>query len=149
MPWNVRKNPCWISFFGLNLTLDMPWLVGIPRRLPDYSNAYAGWNVSPSPPTYFLGLLGERHEEKEKSGSERISLHGLQTYCQWLWLGLYRRSLWECHTGVLICDVPWNGLQLSAASSEFSYYTNTKAWSSWEAKRVLISLCGLFSLLFF
>jgi hypothetical protein len=30
-------------------------LVGIPRRIPDYSNAYAGWNVSPSPPTYFLG----------------------------------------------------------------------------------------------
>jgi len=40
-------------------------LVGIPRRI-------AGWNVSPSPPMYFLGLLGERHEEKEKS---KESLH--------------------------------------------------------------------------
>jgi len=39
---------------------------------------------SPSPPMYFLGLLGERYEEKEKSGPKRISLHGLQTYCQWL-----------------------------------------------------------------
>jgi hypothetical protein len=27
----------------------------------------------------------------------------------------------------LICDMPWNGLQLSAAASEFSYHTNTKA----------------------
>jgi hypothetical protein len=33
-------------------------LVGIPHRIPDYSNAYTGWNVSPTPPMYFLGLLG-------------------------------------------------------------------------------------------
>jgi len=61
-PETLAKLHFWVTFIGVNVTfLPMHFLgvAGMPRRIPDYPDAFAGWNMVSSVGAYisFAGLI--------------------------------------------------------------------------------------------
>jgi cytochrome c oxidase subunit I len=69
----------WITFVGVNITffpMHFLGLAGMPRRIADYDNAYAGWNAVASVGAFlaglgmlvFLAVMVEAFVRKRKAG---------------------------------------------------------------------------------
>ncbi|MCZ6522725.1 MAG: cbb3-type cytochrome c oxidase subunit I, partial [Alphaproteobacteria bacterium] len=57
-PETLGKIQFWTMFIGVNVTLipmHFSGLAGMPRRIPDYPEAFAGWNMVSSIGSYIAG----------------------------------------------------------------------------------------------
>jgi len=58
-PEALGKLHFWVMFVGVNLTffpMHFMGLAGMPRRIPDYPEAFAGWNMVASVGAYISGI---------------------------------------------------------------------------------------------
>jgi cytochrome c oxidase subunit 1 len=79
-PESMGKIHFWLTFIGVNLTFfpqHFLGLAGMPRRIPDYPDAYAGWNmissigsfIAGASAVYFVLVLVATFRSKEVAGA--------------------------------------------------------------------------------
>ena len=61
VPEELSKIHFWVTFIGVNLTffpMHFLGLAGMPRRIPDFPDAYSGWNMVASYGSYLSAFSG-------------------------------------------------------------------------------------------